>query len=378
MSVLTINGRLRLRRTRWHDGHDCVTPADARLDEAQATVSQGVREMLCRLNQHSASFAATAENLKRTACLDISKETVRRLVEAEGKAVLTQMQRGQRTPPWQARDCKTPQGKTRVSVGCDGVKVPLVTDEEKRKRRTRVQAKRQRRGRKCRPLPRAKAGADQRYKEFRLGVFSDEAQKHRYVSVTRGDHEVTGRMLWNMAEAVQLLKADERVANIDGAPWIRNQIEFHGLTQDIGLDFYHLKDNVQKSRRIVFGEESPEGKAWLDGVLEAFGKSGYDAGWDRLVAWRSGLRHPKRAEADRLLNYVSERREMIRYPAFRAKGWQIGSGPTEAPCQSTTQRVKGRGRRWNAENAAGIMALSCLHNSDGWPRYWKTLSSTKT
>jgi REP element-mobilizing transposase RayT len=50
-----------------------------------------------------------------------------------------------------------------------------------------------------------------------------------------------------------------------GAPWIRNQIEFHGLVDAIGLDFYPLRENLQKSRRIVFGEESAQGKAWLDG-----------------------------------------------------------------------------------------------------------------
>jgi hypothetical protein len=28
------------------------------------------------------------------------------------------------------------------------------------------------------------------------------------------------------------------------------------------LDFYHLSENVHRARRKVFGEESPEGKAW--------------------------------------------------------------------------------------------------------------------
>ena len=67
-----------------------------------------------------------------------------------------------------------------------------------------------------------------------------------------------------MACQLELPKAEEKVANVDGAPWIRNQIEFHGLLDAIGLDFYHLRENVQKSRRIVFGEESAKGKAWLD------------------------------------------------------------------------------------------------------------------
>ena len=43
------------------------------------------------------------------------------------------------------------------------------------------------------------------------------------------------------------------------------------------------------------------------------------------------------------MNYVSKRRDMIKYPEFIAKGWQIGSGPTEATCKTLTARLKGSG-----------------------------------
>ena len=43
---------------------------------------------------------------------------------------------------------------------------------------------------------------------------------------------------------------------------------------------------------------------------------------------------PKRAAANRLMQYVAERREMIRCPESRAESWQIGSGPTEAECKT--------------------------------------------
>ena len=68
---------------------------------------------------------------------------------------------------------------------------------------------------------------------------------------------------------------------------------------------------------------------------------------------------------------------MIRYPEFQRQGWQIGSGPTEAECKTTTHRVKGRGRRWNAENAAGLMALAALHDSHLWHQRWTTLEPSK-
>lgn len=331
--------------------------------------------MACRLNQGSTSFEKTAENLARAAHLSISKESLRQLVEGEGKAVLRVLQRGELEPTWTASECDAGEGISRMYLGCDGVNVPLVTQEEKQKRRARIREKRRRRGRRCKPLPRGKTGADQSFKEFRVVNLYDETMRHRYVGATSGNHEVAGRLMQRMAHQVKLAEAQERVANVDGAPWIRNQIEFHGLVDAIGLDFYHLRENLQKSRRIVFKEGSPEGKAWLDNVMHTFRHVGYDAAWEQLIAWRGTLRAPaKRKEANRLVHYVAERQPMIRYPEFRRRGWQIGSGPTESECKTTTHRVKGRGRRWDSDNAEGMMALACLDDSRMWQTYWANLS----
>ena len=79
-------------------------------------------------------------------------------------------------------DCRTESGTTRVYLGVDGVMVPLVTDEEKQKRRAAVKRKRQRSGRKCGPLPARKIGADQAYKEFKVVTFYDEEHQRRYVA----------------------------------------------------------------------------------------------------------------------------------------------------------------------------------------------------
>jgi len=372
--VLTINGRIDVWRIRWHCRQEgSETPADRWLDEAEATISEGVREMACRLNQDSASFEKTAANLARAAHWSISKEALRQLIEGEGKRVLRALQGGALQPQWTADECRTTTGVSRMYLGCDGVQVPLVTAAEKQRRRTKIRVKRRQRGRRCRPLPRAKTGADQAYKEFKVANFYDETMKHRYVGATSGDHEAAGHLMQRMACQLELPKAQEKVANVDGAPWIRNQIEFHGLVDAIGLDFYHLRENLQKSRRIVFGEDSAHGKAWLEEVMHTFRHAGYDAAWDQLVAWRSPLRSPtKRKEANRLLHYVAERKPRIRYPEFRRRGWQIGSGPTESECKTTTHRVKGRGRRWDGDNAEAMMALACLDDSRMWQTYWTT------
>jgi hypothetical protein len=383
-SVLTANDRIDLWRTRWYSpAVGGVTPADAWLDAAEAAVSLGARELACRLNQGARSFQKAADNLTRAAQIRLSDELLRQVVEAEGKAVLAAHRDGTLTIPWSGGDCRVtdadgrPTGTTRVYLGADGVKAPLVTDQEKRARRRAVQHRRRRCGRKRRPLPRAKRGADQRYKEFKVVTYYDQDQEHRHVAVTRGDHQAAGRLMRRDAGRIRLTEAGDKVGLFDGADWIKNQVKRQGLPlDDVGLDFYHLAENVHKARRAVYGEEDPHdsqapGNAWAAGLLHTAKHQGYRALQEELVAWKAKRRGPKqRAAAQRLLEYADDRREMIKYPEFLAQGRHIGSGPTESMCRATTERLKGVGMRWDADNAEALMALEALDQSGQWGRYW--------
>src|SRR5947199_867847 len=102
-TVLTINGRVRLWRRRWHcPGEGTSTPLDSWLDIVERTISLGVREMACRLNGDSKNFDKAAVNLARTAQVKLSGETLRVLVEAEGKRVLQAQRSGQLSVGWSA------------------------------------------------------------------------------------------------------------------------------------------------------------------------------------------------------------------------------------------------------------------------------------
>ena len=373
-----------IKRTRWHgETVGSCTVIDTYLDQAERTISVGVRELACRLNGGGTNFDRTAENLLHAATLSVSGETVRVLVEDEGKKVLAAIRDGTLPITWTVKDCvvepEKPGDSTRVYFGCDGVMAPMVTDEEKVKRREKVKAKRQSRGRKCRPLPRAKPGADQHYKEFKIVTFYDEPKKHRLVLGTKGNNLEAGRMMTRLAKRIDLKKATEKVGIVDGAPWIRGQVEDQKLPLDaLGLDFYHLAENVHKARRVVYGETAEEGTAWAGALLHTFKHDGYDVAWEQLMTWRSGLSDAKHSAADGLMNYVSERKSMIAYPESAAKGWDIGSGPTESCCKTLTQRLKGSGMRWDAANAESLMALESLRESGLWKTYWQTLLPTKS
>ena len=85
------------------------------------------------------------------------------------------------------------------------------------------------------------------------------------------------------------------------------------------------------------------------------------------------LRSPaKRKAVKSLQKYVATRVEMTDYPAFRTKGYDCGSGPTESFRGCLTRRLKGRGMRWDGDNAESIMALASIYYTDQWKRYWKS------
>ena len=126
----------------------------------------------------------------------------------------------------------------------------------------------------------------------------------------------------------------------------------------------------------MYGEEDSDdktapGNVWVAGILHTAKHQGYEALRDELIRWKGQWRgQKKRQAAEALIGYVTDRREMIKYPQFQAVGRQIGSGPTESMCKATTLRIKGVGMRWDSDNAEAIMALEALEQSGAWQSYW--------
>jgi len=340
--------------------------------------------MACRLNNDAASFDKATANLQRTAQIKMSAEQLRQLVETEGRRVLAAQQNCAIPPAFTAANCVVPGNMrmTRMYGGVDGVMVPIITDAEKRTRREKAVQKRraaEQAGKQLRPLPPRRPGADQSFKEFKTITFYDETNAHRHVVLSRAKRTQVGSILRREASRLKFREAHERIANVDGASWIPPQLEdaelrLHGM----GLDFYHLSENVHRARRRVYGEENAIGTVWAGELLHTLKHAGYESAYEKLLAWQAGLRGTKRAAATKLLNYVVERRDMINYPEFLSKGWQIGSGPTEARCKTSTSRLKRSGQRWDRRSAEQVAALGNLRDSGQWISYWSTLIPQRT
>jgi len=255
--------------------------------------------------------------------------------------------------------------------------VRTVTQEEKDKRRQAHAVRRRQRGRagmgNIRPLPPARAGSDDRFKEMKIGLFYDQGKERRHLFATQGDHEVFGQLLRRHADAIQLEQATETLSLTDGGPWIRNQILKHLKHLDATLlDFYHLSEHIWATARCCLGE-GPAAQAWVRTQLHDIKHIGYRAVMAAIDTLRRKVRAKGKLNSLRLLRqYIMERWEMVDYRQALARGWDIGSGPTEAACKNLTLRLKRTGMKWDTDNAAGMMNLMALRESGQWAAYWKT------
>src|SRR5205085_11033291 len=90
-----------------------------------------------------------------------------------------------------------------------------------------------------------------------------------------------------------------------------------------------------------------------------------------VAALNKQVRAAGKRESLRLLReYLSDRLDMLDYPAALANGWDIGSGPTEAECKTLTLRLKRPGGRRDRDHAAAMMNLKAMYESGQADLYW--------
>jgi hypothetical protein len=326
--------------------------------------------MCCREALHC-SFEAASDNLHRTAQLSLSGSTIRELVESQGRAVLTAQQKGSLRPAFTAADCTA----QTLITGTDGVMVPMVTEQQKQKRRETESAKRIEQGRpSTASAGRPKQGSDGPYKEFKLVTFYDPDKSRCHVVATRGDCEAAGRLMRREARCLHLSQAKVKYALSDGADWIGHQYrrQLPMLDEHI-LDYYHLREHMVQASSVLYGEGTARATQWREEMMGSVWEQGSLVMLDRLGSYlRRHRTGPKREALESLRDYIGKRVAMTDYPRFRQLGYDCGSGPTESLCGRLTDRLKGPGMRWDASNAEAMMAVASLYHSGLWRAYWKS------
>lgn len=138
------------------------------------------------------------------------------------------------------------------------------------------------------------------------------------------------------------------------------------------LDWYHASEHLHAYAKCLHGHDPARAAMWAKeakGVL-------YEQGGTALLGHLRAQAAPADAlvadELRKLIGYFAETEHRTDYPSYRAHGYDIGSGPTEAACKIVGARLKQSGMRWVERGAAEVAPLRALYHSgpEVWDAFW--------
>ena len=199
-------------------------------------------------------------------------------------------------------------------------------------------------------------------------------------AATMGDSESFGPMVRIEAERRGISRSRTVLVVADGGNWIDPLCQREKLHDQRIVDFYHAVEHVYEAARAALGQDSPAATALAQQLKDAL-KGGQV---DQVIAAlqehaarvgpaqeSDGPDHPRRVLANNV-GYFQKHRHQMDYPAYRKKGWPIGSGVTESGVKQFNKRVKGTEQFWTEQGVEAILALRSLWLSedDRWNSYW--------
>lgn len=176
--------------------------------------------------------------------------------------------------------------------------------------------------------------------------------------------------------------AAQLLAIADCGNWIDPLLERECRGIERIADWSHAKEHLYEAARAACGgKDTPTASAraasWTDLLWN--GKVGEIIPRLKACAQHAGPPrkqdspdHPRRILAQNV-GYFEKNQAHMNYPKYRAKGWPIGSGNTEAGVKQFNKRVKGTEQFWSPQGVESVLCLrGCWLSQDKrWQAYWR-------
>jgi hypothetical protein len=348
--VLTVHGEVKLRRAYYYCGRcqQSFLPYDEALGLVDQ-ISPGLMPLVCLAGTLLPFGDAAQDVLQRFAGVRLSASTVLRCTEGTGERLRAQQKEGRMVQPTQAEPKWTSAraaGQPAAYVGLDAFSVPMQGP--------------------------GASQAEHRMLYTAL-LYTPEKEHTRYL--VDFELDALAEQVRSQARALGLKQVSALIAVTDGGNGLEEALQRH-LAENLTtiLDWYHAAEHLGAFAKVWHARDEEARARWLHEAKTLL----YEQGGEALLASLSALVLPAstpaavQEELRKLIGYFENNRHRTAYPAYRQKGWDIGSGPTEAGCKIIGERLKGSGMRWVEEGAATVAALRALYVSGGkvWDGFW--------
>lgn len=348
--LVTVHGVIKVRRAYYYCGRckQSFIPYDEALGLVDE-ISPGLMPLVCMAGTLLPFADAAKDVLQRFAGVRLSTSTVLRCTEAAGERLRAQQKEGRMVQPTHAEPKWTAAraaGQPAAYVGLDAFSVPMQG----------VQASK----------------AEHRMLYTAL-LYTPEKEHTRYL--VDFELDALAEQVRSQARALGIAQVSDLIAVTDGGNGLEEALQRH-LAEDLTtiLDWYHAAEHLCAFAKVWHARDEEARTQWqheVKGIL-------YEQGGEALLTHLHAIDLPPRTPAEvreelrQLIGYFENNRHRTDYPTYRHKGWDIGSGPTEAGCKIIGERLKGSGMRWMEDGAATVAALRALYVSGGklWDGFW--------
>jgi hypothetical protein len=357
-------GTFALERAYYHC-RECGTgtiPRDQALGLTRQALTPGAREAVGIAGAVDSFAEAATVVLRKLSGLRVSESTAERTCEAAGRDIGRRLAAGETfgaSQPWPwHRDAE---GKTCAYVALDltglGMQGHGGTAAEGRMAAVAMVYS---------PVPEDRArwaNPAARTPEFRA----------RYVAGLDGQAAL-GEPLRKQAAQVGMDRAERWIAVSDAGAGVEDWLRMNfGRVDAVILDFYHAAEHLGDLGRALYPSDEATREGWIKTWSHRLKHEGGEVVLGELRALASDGRESVRKVHGEVTGYFENHVHRMDYPAYRAKGWAIGSGPVESACKTVIgKRMKNGGMRWGEGGADEMCHLRALFSSgEGqWDAYW--------
>lgn len=313
-------------------------------------ISPGLKPLVCLAGTLLPFSDAADDLLRRYASVRVSASTVLRCTEAAGERLRAQQKQGRMVQPTQPEPGWTAPreaGQPAAYIGLDAFSVPM-------------------------------QGPGAMQAEHRMLytalLYTPDKSHTRYLV----DFELAAlaEQVRAQASACGVSEVKDLIAVTDGGNGLEEALQ-RNLADNLTtvLDWYHAAEHLCDFAAVLHAKDEAARATWAHeakGIL-------YEHGGEALLTHLQALILPRgtsvevREELRKLIGFFENNRHRTDYPTYRQRGWDIGSGPTEAGCKIIGERLKGSGMRWMEDGAASVGALRALYVSGGkmWDGFWE-------
>ena len=364
-TVLSLIGPLPLERAYYHC-RDCGTgaiPWDRTLGLTREALTPGARQAVAIAGAVDSFGEAASVVLKKLSGLRISESTAQRTSEAAGRDIGRRVAAGETSGAARAWSWhKDVQGQTCAYVSLDltglGMQGPDGGKVEGRMAAVAMVYN---------PVP------EDRTRWANPSASRTPGFQARYVAGL-GGQEALGEPTRRQAAQVGMDRAERWIALSDAGAGVEDWLRVNfGRVDAAILDFYHAAEHLGDLARALHPADEATREDWIETWSHRLKHEGGEAVLKELRSLPRGGRESVREALEEVTGYFENHVHRMDYPAFRAKGWAIGSGPIESACKTVIgKRMKNGGMRWGEDGADEMCHLRALFSSgeDQWEAYW--------